>query len=328
MILPDLDDLLADAVERAQHHWRVFPLRGKVPAIPRAHSRTLYLAFPCAENLVAYPNRLRDCKGGCGRHGHGVYDATDDVETVIQWWSGPYRGANIGARIPESMLMIDIDPRNGGLGSWSTMIGRYGPFPECMMTLSGRGDGGVHRYVRRPPGIFTARRLGPGIDLKTSCGYAVMPRSIHPETGMPYTPIDGPVPAPPNWFVELVTMPAPLLKPRQSRLIAPWRCASGSPAEAFSKAASWEDILGPHGWTCLDPDPDEDGACWLHPHATSSCSASVRHGCLFVWSTNTAFEVTTAGDAHGYTKFKAYAVLNHGGDMSAASRCIKRELAL
>lgn len=321
------DVLLADAVEYAEQNWPIFPLSGKVPAIPQAHSRELYLPrSACIESLEWYPNPLRACKGGCGRHGHGLYDATDDVETVIRWWSGPYRGANIGGRIPESMLMIDIDPRNGGLDSWTALIAQYGPFPECMMMLSGRGDGGFHLYVRRPAGSLTTRRLGPGIDLKTSSGYAVMPRSIHPETGMPYTRVDGPVPAPPVWFSELMTVPAPLLKPQQSRLVAPWHCASGSPAEAFSKTTSWEDILDPHGWTCLDPDPDADGARWLHPDATSSCSATVRHGCLFVFSTNTPFEVTEYGCPNGYTKFRAYAVLDHCGDLAAAARAVRRRL--
>jgi hypothetical protein len=327
MILPDQDDLLADAVERAQHHWQVFPLHGKVPAIRRAHSRSLCLPRSAyIESLVWYPNPLRDCKGGCGRLGHGLYDATDDVETVIQWWSGPYAGANIGGRIPESMLMIDIDPRHGGHRSWAALEKRHGPFPECMMTLSGRCDGGVHRYVRRPPGRLTAT-LAPGIDLKTSRGYAVMPRSVHPETGKRYTQVDGPVPAPPEWLVELVTVPAPSPKRQQSGLAAAWRAASGSPAEALSKAVSWEDIMSPHGWTCLDPDPDEDGARWLHPDATSSCSATIRNECLFVYSTNTPFDVTESGSAKGYTKFRAYTVLNHGGDMSAAARSIKRRLA-
>ena len=132
---------------------------------------------------------------------------------------------------------------------------------------------------------------------------------------------------PPEWFIELVTVPAPSPKRQQSRLIAPSRCASSSPAEGFNKAASWDDVLGPHGWTCLDPDPDEDGARWLHPDATSSCSATIRNECLFVYSTNTPFEVTESGCPKGYTKFRAYAVLNHGGDMSAAARTIKRELA-
>jgi hypothetical protein len=32
---------------------------------------------------------------------------------------------------------------------------------------------------------------------------------------------------------------------------------------------------------------------------------------------------TTAGDVHGYTKFRATAVLDHGGDLSAAARALR-----
>ena len=52
-------------------------------------------------------------------------------------------------------------------------------------------------------------------------------------------------------------------------------------------------------------------------------SATVRHGCLFVYSTNTPLDITEAGDAHGYTRFRAYAVLDHGGDLSAAARALR-----
>ena len=41
------------------------------------------------------------------------------------------------------------------------------------MTISGRGDGGSHRFYRRPPGRLSDARLGPGIDIKTSLGYTV-----------------------------------------------------------------------------------------------------------------------------------------------------------
>ena len=78
-----------------------------------------------------------------------------------------------------------------------------------------------------------------------------------------------------------------------------------------------------HGWACLDPDPDADGARWLHPAATSKCSATIKNGCLFVYSTSTVFEFTESGDPHGYTKFRAYAVLNFGGDLKAAARALK-----
>jgi hypothetical protein len=44
---------------------------------------------------------------------------------------------------------------------------------------------------------------------------------------------------------------------------------------------------------------------------------------LFVYSPNTPFDVTEAGHPKGYTKFKAYAILNHAGDMSAAARALR-----
>lgn len=321
------DTLLASAIDYASNHWSVFPLLGKVPAIPSAHNRFHVIATSaCREGLKAFPNPQRDCKGECGRHGHGLYDATDDVAIVTDWWSGRYRGCNIGARIPESMLMIDIDPRHGGSASWADLTARYGPFPDCMRTDSGRGDGGCHLYVRRPPGRVTAQRLGAGIDLKTSTGYAVMAPSIHPDSEMPYTLVDGPVPAPPGWFADLVaehrSPSTPSGFPVRHAKSAPRMSSSCSPAEAFNAAVSWADVLGPSGWECLDLDPDEDGSRWVHPAATSPCSATIRHGCLFVYSTNTPFEVTESGNPRGYTKFRAYAVLNHRGDLSAAARVL------
>jgi hypothetical protein len=98
---PDVPALLAGAVELAEHHWKVFPLCGKVPAIRRAHPRTLCLPrSACIESLVWYPNPLRDCKGGCGRLGHGLYDATHDVATVIQWWRARLRAPTSAAASP------------------------------------------------------------------------------------------------------------------------------------------------------------------------------------------------------------------------------------
>jgi hypothetical protein len=75
--------------------------------------------------------------------------------------------------------------------------------------------------------------------------------------------------------------------------------------------------------SCLDADPDGDGARWVHPTATAKWSATIRHGLLFAYSTNTPFAVTEAGNAKGYTKFRAHAVLNHDGDLSAAARALK-----
>ena len=97
--------------------------------------------------------------------------------------------------------------------------------------------------------------------------------------------------APPNWLADLLrTQPRPPARRDRARPIG--MVAGQSIADKYSRQASWGDILEPHGWRCLDADPDGDGARWRHPSATSASSATVRHGCLFVYSPNTPFEVT------------------------------------
>lgn len=283
------DDIGFHAVEYAVRNWAVFPLRGKFPAIPKEAG------------------------------GRGVLDATTDLETITRWWSGPCAGANIGGRVPEGMFVLDTDPRHDGLTTLKTLETRYGALPDTLTTVSGRGDGGTHRFYRRPVGKLSSKRLGPGIDVKTSTGYVVLPPSIHPDSRKPYTRIDAPIADPPEWLVELLLPERiePQIRPRRNIAFT-----GPSIADTYSITASWADILPRHGWRCLDADPDADGARWLHPNATSACSATVRNGCLFVYSPNTPFDITEPSDPHGYTRFRAYAVLNHAGDMSSAARAL------
>lgn len=316
------EKLLTAAREYAEHGWRVLPLNGKVPAIPRQHPRTITsLATSCVESLRSLPNPHRDCRGECGLHGHGLYDATTDLETICDWWSVSYAGNNIGGRVPDSMVVIDVDPRNGGEQSLAELEAKYGALPQTLTHYSGRCDGGRHLFFRRPPGLLSSQRLGGGLDLKTANGYVVLPPSIHPESGQPYVRVDAAVAATPIWLIGLLRpgVRTPRGYPRTGRK-QDLQTPSINPADTFCANTSWADILEPHGWHCLDCDPDDDGARWLHPSATSLCSATTRYGCLFVWSTNTPFEVSETGLPHGYTKFRAYAVLNHGGDMRAAAK--------
>ena len=115
--------------------------------------------------------------------------------------------------------------------------------------------------------------------------------------------------------------------PKVARALPRFRDGAPSIADKFSASTSWLDILTPHGWRCLCSDPDADGARWLHPTHTSSCSATIRNGCLFVYSSNTVFDATEAGYPRGYTKFRAFALLNHDGDLSAAARSLTGKVA-
>jgi hypothetical protein len=96
-------------------------------------------------------------------------------------------------------------------------------------------------------------------------------------------------------------------------------------AEGFNAQTRWAEVLGPHGWTSPDLDADADGARWRHPGASNPKSATIRHGLLFVYSHATPFQTTEPGAPHGYTRFRAYALLEHGGDLAAAARALRRE---
>lgn len=96
----------------------------------------------------------------------------------------------IGAPVPPTLLVIDIDPRNGG--DLDDLQDVLGPLPVTTNVMSGREDGGRHLYYRRPAGQLTSSRLPDGIDLKLS-GYCIVPPSIHPATGQPYRWTSDPV---------------------------------------------------------------------------------------------------------------------------------------
>lgn len=299
---PYTSDLRANALEAAINGWEVGPLC-KVDETGRRH--------PHGKDPVT------------GLTPRGFYDFTTDVATVDRWWSDTQW--NIGVRVPESMFVLDADgpdrrPHPGtGMEVLAQLEDRYGKLPETFTQFT--GSGGLHLFFRRPPGRLTAKYLPKGLEYKARGGYVVWAPSVHPDSGRKYVRCDRPVAAPPQWLIDLIVAPPPPARRRTSTRL---RRYGPSIADDFSHHTSWADVLEPHGWTPApgSGDPDGEGARWLHPTATSSCSATVRNGCLFVYSPNTPFDVTEGGNPEGYTRFRAYAVLNHAGDMKAAARAL------
>lgn len=291
----DATHIGAHAIELAANNWAVGPLCHR-------HPQTNRVAGPHGKTPV--PHLVP----------HGVLEFTTDISTVARWWAtGDW---NIGIRVPETMFVLDAD----NLDALAALVAEHGPIPDTMTTVTGRAEGGRHFYLRRPAGSLTMTRLPKGIEIKTSTGYVVAPPSIHPDTGKQYTRIDGPIAEPPQWLIDLIRPEPITLTPRSARRL--FTHTGPSIADDFCTSATWADVLNPHGWTCLDADPDADGARWRHPTATSPSSATVRNGCLFIFSPNTPFDITEGGNPHGYTKFRAYAILEHDGDLKAAARAL------
>lgn len=99
------------------------------------------------------------------------------------------------------------------------------------------------------------------------------------------------------------------------------------PGADFNNRATWSQILEPHGWTVSHTRGHE--VFWFREGKTArdgSHSASTGYkgtsdkDRLYVWSSSTVFDTEVP-----YTKFGAYALLNHAGDHVAAARELGRQ---
>jgi hypothetical protein len=172
-----------------------------------------------------------------------------------------------------------------------------------------------------------------GIDLlHHDWRFTILPPSLHPDTQKPYRwrERNGELTPPPLWLTELLTPEAGQPDDREAeeeeveagereRIRVHDLEHGDSIADWFSAEWTWPKVLEPHGWRLVGGDGDADGSLWRHPDATTDHSASIRHGCLFVYTPNTPFEQSEESGPHGYTRFAAWAVLEHGGDQSAAA---------
>jgi hypothetical protein len=98
--------------------------------------------------------------------------------------------------------------------------------------------------------------------------------------------------------------------------------SGGRPGDYFNARANWPDILQPHGWS-LEGDDGGSIDYWCRPGKTSGISATTNYedsDLFYVFSSNAdPFDQDRA-----YTKFHAYALLEHDGDFSAAARALAR----
>lgn len=162
--LQDPAALLAGALFYAKAGMPVFPLRpgGKVPLLRNAH--------PDGD-----PAR-GTCKGECGRHGHGLYDASTNVDLIRSWWSATPT-ANIGLPTGGQWDVIDVDISDDGPNGYLALDtlrgqGLIPPVHGRVITPSG----GTHLYIE-PTGDGNSAGLMPGIDYRGLGGYVVAPPS-------------------------------------------------------------------------------------------------------------------------------------------------------
>lgn len=99
---------------------------------------------------------------------HGHLDATTDYPTVHGWWQEFDIGGAIATPTGNGLLVIDVDPRNGGsIPHWT---------PRTRMVKS--QSGGWHLHYKIDEDIKSRAGLfGPGVDSKCAGGYVLLPPS-------------------------------------------------------------------------------------------------------------------------------------------------------
>lgn len=143
---------LQSALECAKRGWRVFPVvpKRKSPLVKDWQSR-----------------------------------ATTDPKTIKRWWD-KFPDANLGVLTGRSsgIIVLDVDPRNGGIQSWKDLESQVGQVDTFKVKT---GAHGTHNYFTDLGGeeLRSTSNLLPGIDLKTAGGFVVGPGSVH-ENGQPY----------------------------------------------------------------------------------------------------------------------------------------------
>ncbi|QIZ07629.1 DNA primase [Priestia megaterium] len=178
------------------------------------------LTYACKLNWAVFPLHSiqdgrctclkKDCKSP-GKHPRitgGFKSATTDKLKINEWWSNwPVSNIGIATGKINGIIVIDIDPRNGGNQSFEKLKSEYGQLPETVEAVS--GGGGKH-ILFKYPGVSNFRKiLMPGIDIKTDGGYIVGAPSLH-KSGLEYRwkmsshPCRVGIAECPEWLVRLI----------------------------------------------------------------------------------------------------------------------------
>lgn len=270
-----------------------------------------------------------------------------DTEQLHTWFDGGHPGIGvICGTVSGGLEMLELEGRavdlvtdlaqlmtdNGLAALWGRLNTGY---------LEQSPSGGLHWFYRvidgpARPNTKLARRQTAGVievlaETRGEGGFVVVAPSagtVHP-TGLPWLAIAGGPTAVPYITVDerdqlhaivnlLDTMPTP--SPVTAARLA--SVPGGRPGDDYNTRTTWADILTPHGWQAVWK-LNSGGIGWRRPGKTVGISATTGRNDgdnLYVFTTSTEFEAERP-----YSKFAAYALLEHGGDYSAAAKQLRRD---
>ncbi|WP_197446793.1 bifunctional DNA primase/polymerase [Tautonia plasticadhaerens] len=151
---------------------------------------------------------------------------------VIRAWGDAHGDCNLGVMIEPGLVVLDVDPRNGGAESLRSLLAAHRSF-RTVEALT--GSGGSHYLFRVGKGdrIRSKTNWRPGLDILSEGKYFVVEPSTHPDTGKEYVWLRHPgqgIGNLPPWLLDLLPK-----RSRRSRTGSSRRPTSGKKAGDFDR---------------------------------------------------------------------------------------------
>jgi replicative DNA helicase len=235
-----------------------------------------------------------------------------------------------------NIVVIDLDPKNGGFETWAAILADIGSMPET--AWHGTPSGGRHYFFDSPVPIRNSRRLGPGVDVRGEGGQVVLPPSRRRDAEgniLPYTAERGWG----LWKHDVAVMPKALIAlcvPAERPLKAVpvvWDHPGDfrhdeSPAEWVRRNLVWPIELANRGWV------DMGAGSWKRPGKTDAGSSAELHDDevfnVFTTEISPGLErvgkLDSSGTCLSFSLFDFIAGSDFGGDRGECASWVRRTL--
>jgi hypothetical protein len=141
-----------------------------------------------------------------------VKDATIDPDVIEHWWrQEPSFNIGVATGTTSGIMVVDIDNIDAE-AELRKLEDANGALPATVEAITARGR---HLYFKSPERDIrnSASKIAPGIDVRGTGGYTVVPPSLHP-SGRRYTwSVDSAsvFAAAPEWLIGMIAAPTAVL---------------------------------------------------------------------------------------------------------------------
>lgn len=310
---------------------------------------TVALAW-CAAGFSVIPTATNGTKATLGTWKTNQEHAADTA-TVTGWFRNGHPGLGVVCgTVSGNLEMLELEGRaildgtgerflaaldECGLGEVKRRVlaGYCEQSPSGGIHILYRVDGapvaGNAKLAQRPNPAEDGARAYPLIETRGSGGYVVVAPSHGPvhQSGRPWVLVAGA----PSTIATISAdecaalhsvarsfdeMPAP--DPIPDPVAIERGGGRLQPGTDYNERASWDEVLGPAGWVAVTRNAVR--TLWRRPGkrlGVSAATGGASGDFLYVWTTSTELPAEV-----GLSKWRAYALLHHGGDFSAAAKAL------